>query len=286
MKLTLSLLSLAISSAIASEFNSSTNHVPNTPTNVALANLYSGDIVLHDYWVSEKFDGIRAIWTGSILVTRSGKQINAPDWFTSQLPNIKLDGELWAGRKGFYKVQQTVLDKRPNDQMWRMVRYMVFDLPDHQGDFIQRYKALQAQFKSGRNTHVSYVEQFPVENQASLTDLLEQISNSGGEGLMLRNKHSDYQSSRSDDLLKIKQSQDAEGIVIGYKDGAGKYRGMMGSVRVKMADGVEFYIGSGFSDKMRKTPPALGSVITFEYNGLTHNGIPKFARFVRERREE
>ena len=133
MKLTLSLLSLAISSVIASESNSSTNHVPNTPTNVALANLYSGDIVLHDYWVSEKLDGIRAIWTGSTLVTRSGKQINAPDWFTSQLPNIKLDGELWAGRKGFYKVQQTVLDKRPNDQMWRTVKYMVFDLPDHPG---------------------------------------------------------------------------------------------------------------------------------------------------------
>lgn len=57
----------------------------------------------------------------------------------------------------------------------------------------------------------------------------------------------------------------------------------MGSILVHTEDGVEFYIGSGFTDKMRLSPPEIGSQITYRYNGLTQNGKPKFARFVREK---
>ncbi len=61
---------------------------------------------------------------------------------------------------------------------------------------------------------------------------------------------------------------------------------MMGAILVRMPDGTEFYIGSGFTDELRRNPPQLGSIITFRYNGFTHNGKPKFARFLRERSKE
>jgi len=38
---------------------------------------------------------------------------------------------------------------------------------------------------------------------------------------------------------------------------------MLGSIECKMGNGVTFKIGSGFSDKERKNPPAIGSVVTF-----------------------
>lgn len=100
---------------------------------------------------------------------------------------------------------------------------------------------------------------------------------------MLRKITSRYQAGRSNDLLKLKRHHDAEATVIGYKTGTGKYKGMMGSILVHTEDGVEFYIGSGFTDKMRLSPPEIGSQITFRYNGFTQNGKPKFARFVREK---
>ena len=50
-----------------------------------LANVFRGDVTLADYWVSEKFDGMRGYWDGEELLTRNGEHIEAPVWFTSWL---------------------------------------------------------------------------------------------------------------------------------------------------------------------------------------------------------
>jgi DNA ligase-1 len=47
------------------------------------------------WWMSEKFDGMRLFWDGSQFFSRSGNKINVPDFITSALPNVPLDGELW-----------------------------------------------------------------------------------------------------------------------------------------------------------------------------------------------
>ena len=47
-----------------------------------------------------------------------------------------------------------------------------------------------------------------------------------------------------------------------------------------------FRIGSGFKDKERENPPPIGAVITYQYRGLTNQGKPRFATFVRIREEE
>ena len=50
-------------------------------------------------WVwSEKYDGIRVLWTGSELISRGGITLGGHPW---KLPNnVKLDGELWSRSKG------------------------------------------------------------------------------------------------------------------------------------------------------------------------------------------
>ena len=87
------------------------------------------------------------------------------------------------------------------------------------------------------------------------------------------------------DLLKLKPFEDAEGIVIGYKPGKGKNTGLMGSIKVRMDNGKEFYIGSGFTQQQRKNPPPVGSLVTYRYQGFTQAGIPRFAVIVRQRLE-
>ena len=47
------------------------------------------------WWMTEKYDGIRAIWTGSQFVSRTGKVIPVPEFFKLGLPSFGLDGELW-----------------------------------------------------------------------------------------------------------------------------------------------------------------------------------------------
>ncbi|MEZ8101651.1 DNA ligase [Vibrio bivalvicida] len=252
---------------------------------VALAVSYNSGIDTSEYWKSEKLDGIRAIWDGNRLMTRNGKQIVAPGWFTDGLPEYSLEGELWAGRGNFHIVQQTVLDRTPNDTAWMKIKFMLFDVPHSAGDYKKRYFNLVHFVNTLESDHIKYIEHTPIEDEQELLGYLDTVDGSKGEGLMLRKISSRYQAGRSSDLLKLKKHQDAEAIVIGYKVGNGKYKGQMGALLVQLKSGKQFYIGSGFSDEIRLDPPAVGSKITFRYNGYTNNGVPKFARYIRDRVE-
>jgi DNA ligase-1 len=73
--------------------------------------------------------------------------------------------------------------------------------------------------------------------------------------------------------------------VVGYRPGKGKYHGMVGALLVEDAHGRRFALGSGLHDAERAAPPAIGSTVTFRYDGLTAKGTPRFARYLRVRRE-
>ncbi|EKO3432866.1 DNA ligase [Vibrio fluvialis] len=250
---------------------------------VAQANEYHDGINIYEYWQSEKLDGIRAIWNGKQLLTRNGNPIYAPRWFTDPLPDYALEGELWAGRGHFALVQQTVLDHTPSDEAWRKIDFMLFDMPDAAGDYTKRYYNLIHVVDSASSKHIKYIEHTPVLSEQELLRYLDTLVDENGEGIMLRKVTARYQAGRSNDLLKLKKHQDAEARVVGYKIGNGKYKGLMGSVLVRTDEGTEFYVGTGFSDEQRLNPPEIGSLITYRYNGLTAEGKPRFARFVRVR---
>ena len=102
---------------------------------------------------------------------------------------------------------------------------------------------------------------------------------------MLHRQNAFYHSGRSDDVLKVKPFEDADAVVIDYKAGKGKNTGLMGAIKVRMDNGKEFYIGSGFTQQQRKNPPLIGSLVTYRYQGFTQDEIPRFAVFVRQRNE-
>ena len=61
---------------------------------------------------------------------------------------------------------------------------------------------------------------------------------------------------------------------------------MTGSLLVQSPDGRQFALGSGLTAELRKSPPALGSWVTYRYQGLHEkSGLPRFARFMRVRNE-
>ncbi|MEZ9232743.1 DNA ligase [Vibrio amylolyticus] len=247
------------------------------------AHSYKSGIDISEYWKSEKLDGIRAIWTGEQLVTRNGHPIYAPQWFTEPLPSHPMEGELWAGRGNFHIVQQTVMDETPYDRAWKQITFMLFDMPESAGDYQKRYYNLIHWVQTQQASHIKYVVHTPIESEEELFSHLNNVNDNKGEGIMLRKISSRYQAGRSNDMLKLKKHEDTEAVVIGYKLGNGKFKGLMGSLKVRLESGIEFFIGSGFNDSQRRNPPKIGSTVTFRYNGVTHNGVPKFARFLRER---
>lgn len=253
------------------------------PLPVTLANNYRQTLPIHHYWVSEKYDGIRAVWTGSQLLTRQGQPIAAPAWFTRGWPPHALDGELWAGRGQFARVQSTTAQSAADDSAWQQLRYMVFDLPQHTGPFTQRMQAIHEVVSQLQQPWVQAVPQWQVASHAKLMRQLRQLSQQGAEGLMLRHADATYRAGRSDDLIKLKMFEDAEAVVVQHLPGKGKYQGLMGALLVEMPSGQRFKIGSGFSDAERAKPPPIGSTITYRYNGTHPSGLPRFARYWRIR---
>lgn len=258
-----------------------------------LANVHQKEsgIKLNQYWVSEKYDGVRAFWDGKRLISRQGNEYHAPQWFIEDFPTASLDGELWLGRGLFDRLSGIVRKKTPIDSEWQKVRYMVFDLPEHRGQYDQRLLALQS--ISQLPVHIVIVPQWRISSEEKLLDQLSDFVEEKAEGLMLHDGRSLYSAKRSNDLLKLKPSFDMEAIVTGYETGKGKYKGMMGALWVEALLSDEngkvrkhsFKIGSGFSDKERENPPVIGSEITFQYSGLTSKGTPRFARYWRVRKD-
>ena len=250
-----------------------------------LANVYRQGVNLTQYWVSEKLDGVRAYWDGKRFVSREGNPYAAPTWFTRGFPSTPLDGELWAGRERFQQLVGTVRKLQPVDEEWRRVRYMVFDLPAGKGDFTQRLQQLQSLFDEIDSPYIHLMPQERMVEHRQLMQRLDQVVKAGGEGLMLHRAGSAYQGGRSDDLLKVKPYLDAEARVIAHLPGQGKYTGVLGALLVERPDGRQFRIGTGFSDTERAAPPPVGSLVTYQYHGLTDNGIPRFPSFLRIRAE-
>ncbi|TYL47701.1 DNA ligase [Marinomonas sp. IMCC 4694] len=252
---------------------------------VQLASLYSDGVQLSDYYISEKYDGVRAIWTGNVLMTRQGNPIQAPAWFTDPLPSVWLDGELWSKRNDFEFIVSTVRKHQPVDHEWRHIHYMVFDAPDQEKrmTFAQRYVRYSRIVTELKQPHVMPVTQFSMNDNAKLAALLARYVSEGSEGLMLHRKQALFESGRTDNLLKLKPHMDAEATVREIFNGAGKYEGMMGSVLVEMPSGIRFKIGSGFTDLQRQNPPDIGEIVTYKYHGFTEKGIPRFATFLRYR---
>jgi DNA ligase-1 len=156
------------------------------------------------------------------------------------------------------------------------------------------------------------------EASEAINKRLDEVTDAGGEGLILRSPFNIWVPERVKDMLKVKPCLDAEGTVIGYvagkeTDKGSRNLGRMGSLRLRHEGPlgpVDFDI-SGFSDAERclnysgnasesvidflsKRPGEVvpahiesrlfprGSRVTFKFREYSDDGIPKEARYYRK----
>lgn len=241
------------------------------------------DIDPSGFLVSEKCDGVRAHWDGRHLRFRSGRFVTAPPWFLARLPPTPLDGELWLERGRFEALAGIVRRARPNDDEWRQLRYLVFEQPDGAGSFAERAMRLREIVDRVAWPQMRAVEQSAPGTPQALRRRLDEVLRAGGEGLMLHRADALYRTGRNGDLLKLKPRHDAETLVVGHVAGQGRNLGRMGALHVRTGDGIEFFIGTGFSDAQRDEPAQHGAVVSFSHRGFTHAGVPRFASFLHVR---
>ncbi|MDB2405607.1 hypothetical protein N9W00_01595 [Arcobacteraceae bacterium] len=113
-------------------------------------------------WVmSEKLDGIRAYWDGNKLLTRSGKVIHAPKWFTKEYPSFEIDGELWSKRGDFENISSIVRDKIPSKE-WNQIKHYIFEVPNAKGGLLQRLSLV----KPYENKYIKVLPQVKIKDKA------------------------------------------------------------------------------------------------------------------------
>ncbi len=252
---------------------------------VLLAQIYESGINVQQFLVSEKFDGVRAVWDGKQLISRQGNVIAAPAWFSRDFPATPMDGELWLARTKFDALSGAVRKDVPIDEEWRGISYMVFELPNAEGTFEARAKHIVEIVKQANIPHLKAVTQFRVKNEVELKTRLKKVVANGGEGLMLHRADAFYITGRSDALLKLKPLFDAEATVVAHTEGRGKFKGKLGALIVETPEGLRFKLGTGFTDEQREHPPKIASIVTYTYRDKIPSGKPRFASFLRERNE-
>ncbi len=256
--------------------------IDNKGGSVMLAGSWAPEVDIDGWWMSEKLDGVRGCWTGKEMLSRSGKKITTPVWFTKNLPPFALDGELWTGRGEFSDLISIVRKVKPGPG-WSKVKYYIFDVPNSRKTFEDRLKTAEEWFMNNPTIYVKILEQKTCRDIIHLMAELKAIEKLNGEGIMLRRPGSMYKNGRSRDILKVKTFHDAEAVVVAHIKGKGRNSKRMGSLRVVLPDGKQFLIGSGFTDYERENPPPVGSLITFKYKEINKSGIPRFASFLRKR---
>ena len=259
------------------------------------------------WWVSEKLDGIRAIWDGEKFLSRNsqtglGSKVFSyvPQFIIDSMPGgIALDGEIWLGRNKFNEMSSisnwipgSKFTKKQIDDKWKQIKYKVFDIPNSTLPYEARMEELDRIIlntfnccrKSGITCPLEKVEITKVESPEHLQKIYRTLTSDGAEGVMLRAPNSPYELKRSKYLLKFKIKDDAEGIVLERLPGTGRLEGLLGSLRVEVIKngkktGIYTNIGTGFSDEERTNDPGspnfiqVGTIVSFSYMELTEDSV-------------
>ena len=254
-----------------------------------LANVYRPELPLADYWVSEKYDGVRAYWDGQQLWTRHGHRIARARLVHRRLAHAAARRRAVGRARPLHR---RLIGRGPrHPRRRRMARTALHGVRSAGAPRPLRRSACptsQRLLAGSTNPVVQAVPQHKLADDAALASpAAARPCCAGGEGLMLHRGASLYRGERNDDLLKLKQHLDAEATVIGHVPGKGKYQGMLGALLVQTPEGLRVPAGQRAARRRSCiTAPPIGSQVTYRYLGLHPNGAPRFASFVRVRRTE
>ena len=161
--------------------------------------------------------------------------------------------------------------------------YNIFDIVNS-NEIAEKRKEILAEISKNIKYAYPQVRILPVLYKGKdfniIKKLLDNITFSGGEGVMLNQPFMSYLHKRTDALLKYKKVKTMDMMVIDVYEGTGKYEMMAGGIRCRLItdDGrvVNCNVGSGLSDAQRdswyQNPNSIiGSVVEIGYQAISQN---------------
>lgn len=245
---------------------------------------------------SLKLDGFRTLikYTedGIEAYSRNGLKMEGLEDFLGKIKdslpfkNMIYDGELLTqktykdskeGYKAISKIARTKGLKNPDDLCFHCfdnVPYDEFLEGTSKKDYIGRRMDLEQIIETNYIKVVKSLGLFTVDS-SDLHTLLDKIVEDGGEGLMINQLDSKYETKRSTGILKMKKFHSCDLLCTGVEEGTGNFKGMLGSI-VCNYKGYKLNVGTGFSQHERELywdNPELvvGKIVEIRYFEETSN---------------
>jgi DNA ligase-1 len=258
-----------------------------------------------EWLVQVKYNGTRCIATKNGLFTRKGERYISVPHIESELsnffsiyPNSVLDGELYNYNlrqqlnelvKICLKRKKTSLTPELLDKSEKIVRFYIYD--GYKIDDIEygedspyhcRKHWIDTCVIPSNIKYCKEVQSFQVFSENEMFNMYNYFINDGDEGAMLRRRYGKYEHKRTKNLLKVKPTDDAEGVILEIKEGTGNWS-KTGKVITLRWNGKIF--DSTFKGTYEQAVQFLkdkqmwiGKTITFQYTGLSGLGNPQAAR--------
>ena len=127
-------------------------------------------------WVmSEKLDGMRGYWDGENLISRGGKILNPPTWFTQHYPPFPIDGELWTQRADFENIS-SIANSQHAGERWKLITHQIFDVPNQTGGLHKRLRVLQDYLQQNPTPYIQIIKQTTIKNNKQLQGFLKSVT--------------------------------------------------------------------------------------------------------------
>lgn len=244
-----------------------------------------------------KLDGIRCIARKDGLWSRNGKKFASVPHIEQALknifesnPDLILDGELYCDKfsSDFNAICSLVKKTKPTQQdladSAASIQYHIYDVADTSRTFVKRNTlVVDYGVMLGGNdpkNSIRYIAASFVRNAQELDALYEQYIDDGYEGQMVR-LDKPYEYKRSKSLLKRKEFQDKEYIILDVIEGEGNRSGGAGAMTFENEQGQRFNSNIKGSREycaqlLREKDELIGKQATIKFFNLTPDNIPRF----------
>ena len=252
-------------------------------------------------YVTEKLDGIRAIYIDGEFKSRKGKIINGLDHIKDDIEKITpadivLDGELVfvskdsIDRDANFRITTKIVNSNMEKKL--DIQYKVFDTltvdefkrGESYSLYSERRKILNRLNTNINTLQLKNISIVPLLAQTRELDevynLLHDIEQTGSEGLMV-NFNEPYKCKRHSGILKMKTMQSIDLEIIGVEEGQGENKGILGNILVNYKDNI-VAVGTGFSKHLRQIywdnpNEIIGKIAEIQYFEESKNQQGKFS---------
>lgn len=238
-----------------------------------------------------KYDGVRCTisedGTGLHIISRKGKPYTIPHlekWIAAHKEFLPLDGELYNHKELTF--QEIVSAVKKVSDITDKIRYVVYDKPiagvpnkKRWEDIIHIFEKLPA--KELNEAPVYRSGWVYCNNMDDIKRYHKRCVKEGYEGIIIRNLDGEYEFGfRSNNLIKLKEFDDAEFEIIGIEEATGRDAGSAIFV-LKTADGNEFRAKPQGTYELRsqyfkEAKKLIGKFATVQYQGMSDDGVPRF----------